>query len=142
MKANDRDLLIFKALCALAEVADATRAAPVTPTLATRFAVAFLFANSNGDRWVFDEFLEHIARQPIPGQHQQEYIRFTRANSCVTGIMGRIVRWDCPGIPHQMITQVQRGQSANAVWREALAARADLERRRQQDEVRTPRANA
>lgn len=56
----DWDTLIFKALCALDEIAIEAGDAPIKPSQSTRFALAFLYAVSNGDRTQYDQFWREI----------------------------------------------------------------------------------
>lgn len=52
----DREHLVFKALCALSEIVEQCGAGPVSPSLALRFSLAYLFSVSDGDRSSFDTF--------------------------------------------------------------------------------------
>ncbi|MBB4153646.1 hypothetical protein GGQ80_001552 [Sphingomonas jinjuensis] len=63
-----REQLIWKALLAVDEVAERaieTREAMPPPSLALRFALAFLYASGNGERWPYDAFWLAI-RTPLP----------------------------------------------------------------------------
>lgn len=51
-----RDRLVWKALCALDQVAEECGAGPAAPTLLLRFSLAFLYSVSDGDRASFDDF--------------------------------------------------------------------------------------
>ena len=56
------DQLKRKALRALEEAAEQTFDAPVQPSHALRFALAFLYALGEGERWPFDRFWEAVTR--------------------------------------------------------------------------------
>lgn len=63
-----REQLIWKALLAVDEVAERaieTNDALPAPSLALRFALAFLYASGNGERWPYDAFWQAI-RTPLP----------------------------------------------------------------------------
>lgn len=83
-----RDQLVFKALCALDEVVEQARVAQVKPTFAVRFALAYLYAVSDGRRDPFDSFWREI-QEP----HDKEpggmghYIRGTSAQASLCGIV-------------------------------------------------------
>ncbi len=49
-----KEHLTFKALVALDEAAE--NAGPVPKSFALRFALAYLFATTAGERWLFDQF--------------------------------------------------------------------------------------
>ena len=52
----DRDHLVFKALCALDQAIADCDDAPIKPSFALRFALAYLFAVSDGERYPYDLF--------------------------------------------------------------------------------------
>ncbi len=54
------DRLTTKALLALEEVAQQADREPVRPSLAVRFALAYLFSISDGDREPFDSFWQAL----------------------------------------------------------------------------------
>lgn len=84
----DRERLIFKALCALDEIVDDCHAGPVKPTFAMQFALAYLYAMSNGDRAFYDEFWRET-RDPKTNSysdHDRRYLRSTHARTALTGI--------------------------------------------------------
>ena len=66
----DRDHLIFKALCALDEAIDQCDTAPIKPGFALRFALAYLFAVSDGRREPYDAFWRQV-RGGTGGQRRQ-----------------------------------------------------------------------
>ena len=84
----DRAHLKFKALCALSEVVDQCDHAPLAPSLALRFALAYLFSISDGDRSSFDMFWQTI-RQSDDAFHSATMARALRnsyARTAMTGI--------------------------------------------------------
>lgn len=121
----DRDLLIFKALCALSEVADASHDAPIKPTFAIRFALAFLYSQTNGDSTAFTNFWNEIQQTHDKAYHarQGEYLRASYSRTCVNGIINA-VKWTCPGVPHQLITEARSTGNANKVFRDARESEA------------------
>jgi hypothetical protein len=56
------ETLKLKALAALEEAALLTHEAPVRPTHSLRFALAFLYAVSDGERWPYDQFWQAVTR--------------------------------------------------------------------------------
>ena len=83
-----QDQLVFKALCALAEVVEQCRTGPVIPTFAVRFALAYLYAVGDADRSPFDEFWRAIR---TGGEHEfsdvmANVMRVTHAQTAMTGI--------------------------------------------------------
>jgi hypothetical protein len=54
--------LKFIALAALEEAAEGTHQAPVEPSYALRFALAYLYAISGEERWPFDGFWQAATR--------------------------------------------------------------------------------
>lgn len=117
----DRDLMIFKALCALSEYADDSYQAPLKPTFGLRFALAFLYSQSNGEVRCFTDFWNEVqdpqegAYHPDRGQYQ----RATNARTALNGIMNAIPRWKCPGVPHRMINAARTSGNTDQVFREA-----------------------
>ena len=83
-----RDVLVFKALCALDEVVEQARHAPVQPGLAVRFALAYLFAISNGDRRHYDAFWRQVRDEKGScfSEAAGRYERSTYARTAFTGI--------------------------------------------------------
>ena len=84
----DRDQLVFKALCALDEAADACHAGPVKPTFALRFALAFLYAVSDGRRDPYDDFWREIgdSKETAYSADAGRYIRSSYARTALTAI--------------------------------------------------------
>jgi hypothetical protein len=72
--------LTFKALTALDDV---LHGAPVTQGL--RFALAYLYAVSEGERWLFDQFWKE-ARRPVTGHLATDFGRRQSLNSAFNGI--------------------------------------------------------
>jgi hypothetical protein len=117
----DRDLMIFKGLCALSEYADAAYQTPLKPTFGLRFALAFLYSQSNGEVSAFTDFWNAVqdpqeeAYHPDRGQYQ----RATNARTALNGIMNAMPQWKCPGVPHRMINAARSLGNADQVFREA-----------------------
>ena len=85
----DADQLKIKALAALEEVAEATHDAPVAPTYALRFALAYLYAVSGGERWPFDGFWQAVTRDWGSADAVRGAAGIGRsqsANACLNGI--------------------------------------------------------
>ncbi len=80
-----RDHLTFKALAALDEAAEAT--GPVPKSFALRFALAYLYAISTGERWMFDEFWRR-ATEPCAGDFAGALARRQSLNAAFNGIWG------------------------------------------------------
>jgi hypothetical protein len=76
---------MFLALVALYEVADEAGRAPVRPSFALRFALAFLYTNSNGDRSSYDGFWRQC-QHPYDGRTQANYARGTMTRTAWNGI--------------------------------------------------------
>lgn len=76
--ATVREQLMWKALCAVDEATEEAGRAPVRPSFALRFALAYLFTCSTGERWLYDAFWRDIQMpSPIDGR------------SCHRGMMAR-----------------------------------------------------
>lgn len=84
----DRDALIFKALCALDEITIEAGNAPMKPSLSTRFALAFLYAVSNGDRTPYDQFWREVgdSKSSAYSQRAADYTRASYARTAFTRI--------------------------------------------------------
>ena len=84
----EHDRLIFLALAGLSEVADAAGADPVEPPVSVRACLAFLYANSSGDRRCYDAFWQTLRRKlrPDENRHMAGYIRPTNARTELMGI--------------------------------------------------------
>ena len=84
----DRDHLTFKALCALDEAIDQCDTAPIKPSFALRFALAYLFAVSDGCREPYDAFWRQV-RDGTGGafsKSSRRYVRTTYARTALAGI--------------------------------------------------------
>ena len=84
----DHDKLVFKALCALDEAVAACHDAAIKPTFALRFALAYLFAVSDGKRDSFDDFWRQV-QDPQARAYSDDagqYMRVTHARIALTGI--------------------------------------------------------
>lgn len=117
----DRDLMIFKALCALSEYADTSREAPLKPTFGLRFALAFLYSQSNGDPRAFTDFWSAVQNAQEDAYHPTagQYLRATNARAALNGIVNSISRWKCPATPYTMIAQARSIGNADQVFRAA-----------------------
>lgn len=84
----DRDHLTFKALCALDEAIDLCDAAPIEPTFALRFALAYLFAVSDGRREPYDAFWREVrdGNGAAYSEASRRYVRTTYARTALAGI--------------------------------------------------------
>jgi hypothetical protein len=84
----DRNHLTFKALCALDEAIDQCDAAPIRPTFALRFALAYLFAVSDGRRDPYDAFWREIrdGKGSAFSEASRRYVRTTYARTALAGI--------------------------------------------------------
>jgi hypothetical protein len=117
----DRDLMIFKGLCALSEYADASHDAPLKPTFGLRFALAFLYSQSNGDSRCFTDFWAAVQDEQAGAYHPErgQYQRSTNARTALNGIMTAVPRWKCPGVPYSMLAEARTSGNADKVFREA-----------------------
>lgn len=117
----DRDLMIFKALCALSEYADSSHDGPLKPTFGLRFALAFLYSQSDGDSSGFTAFWDEVqdAHEKAYSPEQAQYRRATYARTYLNGIMNAVPRWKCPGVPHQLISDARTSGNADKVFRAA-----------------------
>lgn len=82
------DKLIVKALTALEEFAHQAQRAPIPPSYALRFTLAWLFAHSDGRRESFDEFWRVVTD---PGDHHQSNptgTNIVRSNGASTSLYG------------------------------------------------------
>jgi hypothetical protein len=84
----ERDHLNFKALCALDEAIDQCDAGPIEPTFALRFALAYLFAVSDGRRDPYDAFWHEIrdGNGAAYSDSSRCYVRTTYARTALAGI--------------------------------------------------------
>jgi len=121
----DRDLMIFKALCALSEYADASHDAPLKPTFGLRLALAFTYSQSRGDPRAFTEFWHEVmdAKAKAYSPEQAQYQRATYARTYLNGIINSIT-WKCPGVPHQLIAEAHSSGNADKVFKAAREAEA------------------
>jgi hypothetical protein len=78
-----KEHLTFKALLALDEAAES--AGPVPKSFALRFALAFLYATSSGDRWLFDEFWRRATDAAGP-DYVSAMARRQSLSACLNGI--------------------------------------------------------
>jgi hypothetical protein len=84
----DRDQFTFKALCALDEAIDQCDEAPIKPTFALRFALAYLFAVSDGRRDPYDAFWREVrdGAGAAYSESSRRYVRTTNARTALAGI--------------------------------------------------------
>lgn len=84
----DRDHLTFKALCALDEAIDECDSGPIKPTFALRFALAYLFAVSDGRRDPYDAFWREVrdTRGSAYSEASRRYVRTTYVRTALAGI--------------------------------------------------------
>lgn len=78
-----KEHLTFKALVALDEPAESV--GPVPKSFALRFALAYLYASTNGQRWLFDDFWR-TAISPAGPDYIKAMARRQTLNACLTGI--------------------------------------------------------
>lgn len=78
-----RDHLTFKALLAVDEAADSQ--APIAKSFGLRFALAYLYAISPGERWMFDEFWRR-ATENLGGDFASALARRQSLNAASNGI--------------------------------------------------------
>lgn len=84
-----KDQLTFKALRVLAEIADACDKQPAERTLGLRFALAYLYSVSDGNREPFDAFWRHCC-DAVPYAYsdtQKEYVRGSYTRTALAGII-------------------------------------------------------
>jgi len=77
------DHLTFKALVALDEAVESK--APVPKTFALRFALAYLYAVSSGERWMFDAFWRE-ATEPRATDYHNMLCRHQALTAALNGI--------------------------------------------------------
>jgi hypothetical protein len=82
------DHLIFKALCALDEAVEVSRARPVEPSHALQFALAYLYTVSvKQERHHYDQFWRIVqGKGDSPANPANDYRRGTYACSCLQAI--------------------------------------------------------
>lgn len=82
--------LTYKALCAVSEIVEQCRAAPVTPSMSLRFVLAFLFIQSGKQqKWVYDSFWRCI-QEDYPTAtcaEQAGYMRSRDAHASFTAMV-------------------------------------------------------
>lgn len=78
-----RDHLTFKALVALDEAAESN--GPIPKSFALRFALAYLYATSHGERWLFDQFWRN-AIAPAGSTYVSAMARRQTLEACLNGI--------------------------------------------------------
>lgn len=142
----DRDTLIFKALVALDEVVARAGEAPIEPSYAIRFTLAWLYAVSNGERRLYDDFFR-LLRDPMerePSREQAAHIRATYLRNGVEGISRTVGNRDFSpeffsALRHARLPKAdrercredqERREKAVEAMRLAGSARAELEERR------------
>lgn len=82
--------LTYKALCAVSEVVEQSRVAPVKPSMSLRFALAFLYVQSGKERkWIYDQFWLCIQREHSTATcaEQAGYFRSRDAQGCLNAMV-------------------------------------------------------
>lgn len=82
------DRLILKALTALEEVGWQAQRAPVAPSQALRFTLAFLYAHGDGDRESFDAFWRIVTDTGDHHQSTPTSTNVVRSNSASRELYG------------------------------------------------------
>lgn len=140
-----RERLIFLALCALDEIVDQAGDGPVQPTIGLRFALAFLWACSDGsDRTCYDGFWRCVTPKKPGEQHRGHELYRDYAGAHLRGIAGTLgfdfeielrerinrARGLPPGHRSLMAERVTRGAAEDAAQKmQARRARyCDLQR--------------
>ena len=78
-----REHLTFKALVALDEAAESRETVP--KSFALRFALAYLYAITVGERWLFDEFWR-VATGHVGNDYLSRLARQQTLTACLNGI--------------------------------------------------------
>jgi hypothetical protein len=78
-----RDHLTFKALVTLDDAAECTGPAP--KSFGLRFALAYLYATTAGERWLFDDFWKR-ATGPTGADYMPALARRQSLTACLNGI--------------------------------------------------------
>ena len=82
--------LTYKALCAVSEIVEQSRPAPVQPTMALRFALAFLYVQSGKQhKWIYDQFWRCIQEEHPNATctEQAGYFRSRDAQGCLNAMV-------------------------------------------------------
>jgi len=82
--------LTYKALCAVSEIAELSKAGPVKPSMALRFALAFLYVQSGKQqKWVYDQFWQRIQDEypHATCAEQAGYFRNRDAQGCLNAMV-------------------------------------------------------
>lgn len=82
------DQLTMKALLALEEGALEVRAGTARPSFAIRFALAYLYAVGNGERWLFDEYWQGIIGKAGQEQASRYLAGVVRQNTVEASLNG------------------------------------------------------
>jgi hypothetical protein len=82
------DKLIVKALHSLEEVGWQAQRGPIAPTFGLRFALAFLYAHSDGNRESFDEFWRVVTDPGNHGQSTDSSVNIVRSNHASRELYG------------------------------------------------------
>jgi hypothetical protein len=78
-----REHLTFKALVVLDEAAESRKTVP--RSFALRFALAYLYATTAGERWLFDDFWR-VATGPTGDHYLSRLSRQQTLTACLNGI--------------------------------------------------------
>jgi hypothetical protein len=82
--------LTYKALCAVSEIVEQSRPAPVKPTMALRFVLAFLYVQSGKrHKSIYDKFWRCIQEEHPNATcaEQAGYFRSRDAQGCLTAMV-------------------------------------------------------
>lgn len=128
--------LIRKAILALDEVAEQARTAPIAPSFAIRFALAFLYATGKGERWMHDTFWREMQ---VPTPEREWCHRGTAVRTAMNGIMlnagiePSIAELSAMRALRERMSpeEVARRQTAEAIREEARQQREAAAQRRQ-----------
>lgn len=84
-----RDKIRWMALVALSELVDKAKDGPIAPTFTIRLTLAVLYAFSDGDRTLFDQFWK-VMQDPYatqPNGHFRSYCRTSHLQATLRGII-------------------------------------------------------
>lgn len=82
--------LTYKALCAVSEIVEQSKAGPVAPSMSLRFVLAFLFVQSGKQqKWIYDQFWRYI-QEDYPHAtcaEQAGYFRSRDTQGCLNAMV-------------------------------------------------------
>lgn len=82
--------LTYKALCAVSEIVEESRAGPLKPSMSMRFVLAFLYVQSGKrQKWIYDEFWRCIQDEHANAtcSEQAGYFRSRNAQGCLNAMV-------------------------------------------------------